>query len=151
MSDDDALPRVLDIISAAVFYIPAVTYCKAFQGRSYLLHFDAQNPFPGPLQGRASHILDVAYLFQNYAQFLTPEQQGVAVSLAKKMIAFVAGEEPWGKYDDKGTALVLTDKEIGEVTFDKYEGRQKVIWEIIQQMGGDKLISVLFGYMANAH
>ena len=67
------------------------------------------------------------------------------------MIAFVAGGEPWGKYDDKGTALVLTDKEIGEITFDKYQGRQKVIWEIIQQMGRDKLISVLFGYMANAH
>lgn len=151
LSDAEALDRVLDIFSAAVFYAPAVTYAKAFEGRSYLLHFDQKNTFPGPLNGKASHILDAAYLFQNFNEFLNEKDVDVARDFGRRMIKFICGKMPWSKFDEKRTALVLRVGEIKEIDFVNYEGRQKVIWEIIDQVGGDKFVSVLFGYMASAH
>jgi hypothetical protein len=128
-----------------------VTYSKAFQDRSFLLHFDQKNTFPGPLQGKASHILDAAYLFQNFNEFLEEKDREVAREFGKRMITFIAGGEPWKKFDAKGTALVLADGEVKEVGFEQYEGREKIIWEVIEEIGGDDFVSVLFGYMASAH
>jgi carboxylesterase type B len=151
LSDQDALTQILDIISSVTFYAPAVAYSKAFLGKSYLLHFDAKNPFPGPLAGRASHILDVAYLFQNYNEHLSPQETKVAQTFAEKVILFVNGKEPWSVYDEKkGTAFVLGENS-GEREYNGYEGRRKGIWEIMEMVGGDKLVSVLFGYMASVH
>ena len=47
LRDDDALLKVLDIFSAVVFYVPAVSYSKAFQNRGYLFPFKLQKSFPG--------------------------------------------------------------------------------------------------------
>lgn len=73
------------------------------------------------------------------------------MAFASRMITFMAGKQPWAKYDDRGTAFVLADDKIGEVAYDEYDGRKKIIWEIIEEVGGDKLAAVLFGYMASAH
>jgi carboxylesterase type B len=152
LPDPEALSLVLDIFSSVLFYCPAIIYSKAFLGKSYLLHFDAKNLFPGPLQGRASHILDVAYLFQNYNEHLSPEDKKVAEMYAEKIILFVNGMEPWRKYDGKGTAFVLDGKSgSGEKEIEEYDGRKKGIWEVVDMVGGDKLVSVLFGYLASAH
>jgi len=151
LEDNDALDRILDIFSAVVFYVPAQIYSKAFQGRSYLLHFDQKNSFDGPLHGRASHILDVAYLFQNFNEHLTSTEVQVAEIFTEKMIAFIAGQKPWKNYDEAGTAFILGDGLAQELSFSEYKGRKTVIWKIVEEVGADKLISVLFAYMSGAH
>jgi len=151
IDDADALTRILDIFSAVTFYAPAVVYSKAFEGRSYLLHFDQKNSFSGPLIGRASHILDAAYLFQNYNSYLNPDEVVVAEEFGKRVITFINGKEPWQKYDETGRALVLGDGGVQETNFLEYNGRNKEIWRITDEIGGDKLSSVLFAYMASAH
>jgi carboxylesterase type B len=147
LSDSDALDRVLDILSAVGFYAPAIVYSKAFQGRSYLIHFDEKNPFPGPIYGRASHGLDVAYLFQNFNDHLGPEGVVAAKEFGTHLIGFISGKPRWKKYDSEGTALAFVDGQAKEVGFSEFDGRKTDIWEVIEEVGGDKLISVIFGYM----
>ncbi|KAF2144753.1 uncharacterized protein K452DRAFT_285078 [Aplosporella prunicola CBS 121167] len=61
----------------------------------FLYHFNAANPWPGPDAGEATHILDAAFLFQNFSAQLTSAQQSVAAAFALDVIAFARGEAPW--------------------------------------------------------
>jgi len=147
LSDSDALDRVLDIHSTVGFYAPAIVYSKAFQGRSYLIHFDEKNPFPGPVYGRASHGLDVAYLFQNFNDHLEPAGVLAAKEFGTRLIAFITGKPTWKKYDSEGTALVIGDGQAKEISFAEFDGRKRAVWEVINEVGGDQLVSVVFGFM----
>ena len=60
----------------------------------------------------------------------------VAEEFAKRIVTFIDGKEPWSKYDKDGTALVLGENTVKEARFDEYDGRNKKIWEVIQEVGG---------------
>ena len=92
----------------------------------------------------------MAYLFLNYNEYLSPAEQKIAETFAEKMILFINGREPWGQYDEKGMAYILGERS-GQREYNEYDGRKKGIWEVVDAVGGDKLVSVLFGYMASAH
>lgn len=76
-----------------LFYAPSVAMAKRWE-RSYVCHFNEENPWEGIYTGQASHMLDIAYLWQNYNHKLTAPQQAVAKTLAENVIAFSAGQEP---------------------------------------------------------
>lgn len=93
--DDDALLSILRFASEISFYAPARAFAKGWPGKFYLYHFNEGIPWPGRFQGEAGHILDVAYLFQNYNEHLSDGQRKVARAYAEDFIKFVNGEDPW--------------------------------------------------------
>jgi len=98
-SDDDAFKKVLLFMNDVSFSMPVVEIAANFPGDSYVLAFNEPNPWDGPFKGEASHILDVAFLFQNFNDHLSSEQKGAAVALGSDVISFVRGEAPWQAFN----------------------------------------------------
>ncbi|KAH7124141.1 carboxylesterase-like protein [Dendryphion nanum] len=97
--DDEAMNAILQFASEISFYAPALAFAKGWpntqEHKFFLYHFNEGIPWEGRFKGRAGHILDVAYLFQNYNEHLTDAQKAVARAYGKDFISFVNGEDPW--------------------------------------------------------
>jgi carboxylesterase type B len=94
-SDKDALLSILRFASEISFYAPARAFAQGWPQKFFLYHFNEGIPWEGRFKGEAGHILDVAYLFQNYNEHLNEEQIKVARAYAEDFIKFVNGEDPW--------------------------------------------------------
>lgn len=94
-SDDDALPLVLNYINDITFLAPVLSLAQGWLGNAHVYYYNEGNPWDGPWKGKSNHILDVAYLFQNYREFMTPSQQAVGVTFAEDSFKFCHGIAPW--------------------------------------------------------
>ncbi len=107
VSDEDGLFRVLEVANDINFYVPTLTIgndlAKHMEVCRY--RFNEPNPWDGPWKGHATHILDIAFLLQNFNEFLDERQKSSAEEFAKKIIVFVAGEAPW-ESDSKALVVV---------------------------------------------
>ena len=95
MSDDAAVIAILNFSTDIGFFAPTHTFADGWPGDVYFYCFNEPNPWDGRFKGYSSHIIDVAFLFQNYNEFLTPTQAESAMMFAFDIIRFVNGKEPW--------------------------------------------------------
>ncbi|KAL4963609.1 putative carboxylesterase [Aspergillus stella-maris] len=100
--DDEAYPNVLNFINDVLFFSPALTFASGWKGPAYVYYFNEPNPWEGQWKGRTNHILDLAYLFQNFREFLTLEQAAVGEAFATDFFKFCYGQVPWSAIS-KGT------------------------------------------------
>ena len=100
MTDDEALPAVLNYINDICFFAPVLTLTRGWRGNSHVYYFNEGNPWEGPWKGKATHILDVAYITQNFQEFMTPSQQLVAITYAEDFLKFCHGINPWPPVTD---------------------------------------------------
>ncbi|KAH4057476.1 hypothetical protein HBI24_137270 [Parastagonospora nodorum] len=103
-NDDEATLSILRFASEISFYAPARAFAQGWPGKFFLYHFNEGIPWEGRFQGEAGHILDVAYLFQNFNEFLDDRQKAVATAYAEDFIKFVNGEDPWTPVKDGNMA-----------------------------------------------
>jgi carboxylesterase type B len=103
LSDDEALLNILKFISDVAFLLPAINFAERMPSskQSYVYHFNEPNPWTGPFKGYASHILDVAFIFQNYNKDLDEKQKATAVAFASDIITFVNGQQPWKPFNSR--------------------------------------------------
>ncbi|KAI8262058.1 Lipase 1 [Colletotrichum sp. SAR11_239] len=101
-NDEDAFKGVIRFASDIGFQAPARSWAASFPGDSYLFELAEANPWEGPFKGYATHVLDVALLFQNYREHLDAKQQASAEAFAADIITFAHGKAPWKKYRDGG-------------------------------------------------
>lgn len=98
-NDDEAMLSILRFGAEISFYAPALAFAKGWpqtkENKFFLYHFNEGNPWEGRFKGEAGHILDVAFLFQNYNEFLSEEQKAVSRAYAEDFITFVNGGDPW--------------------------------------------------------
>jgi hypothetical protein len=106
LSDPVALRNVLQFATDIGFFAPAITFAQGWPGRSYLYHFNEGNPWDGQWKGDATHVLDIAYVFQNYNQDLEPPQKEVAVRFASDFIKFMNGKLECKPFQEVEGALV---------------------------------------------
>lgn len=99
LTDDEAFHNILKFISDVAFFMPAIELASNFPGDAFVLHFNEPNPWDGLFKGHATHILDAAFLFQNYNQFLNETQRASAVAFATDVISFVNGQAPWKPFN----------------------------------------------------
>lgn len=103
-NDDEALLAILRFASEIAFYAPARAFATGWpntkDNKFFLYHFNEGIPWEGRFKGEAGHILDVAYLFQNYNEHLDDEQTKVARAYGEDFIKFVNGEDPWPAVQD---------------------------------------------------
>lgn len=98
-NDEEALLAILRFASEISFYAPSLAFAKGWpktkDNKIFLYHFNEGIPWEGQFKGEAGHILDVAYLFQNYNEHLNEEQKKVARAYGEDFIEFVNGNDPW--------------------------------------------------------
>ncbi|KAI9159180.1 hypothetical protein HJFPF1_07188 [Paramyrothecium foliicola] len=80
------------------FFTPVIQIAKAWPGTAYVHHFNEPNPWSGSSKGKASHLLDVAFLFQNFNEFLSGSQVKTAKQQATDLLTFVWGGVPFPVY-----------------------------------------------------
>ncbi|CAI6097553.1 unnamed protein product [Clonostachys chloroleuca] len=103
IDDDMAFHRIVALLTDIGFYAPLEIAARGWpntHGR-YLYHFNAPNAFPGPLQGKASHVLDVAYAFQNYNDYLSPSDVCIARGFGLAIVRFAnKGQPGWPAWSE---------------------------------------------------
>lgn len=92
-SDPQALDSIIQFVTDISFYAPAVQMAESWPGLSYVGHFNERNPFEGPYKGRASHMLDVAYIWGNYNRKYTKQNWITARAFAEDFVSFVTGRD----------------------------------------------------------
>lgn len=155
--DDEAFPHVLEFINDIGFAAPAVAYTRGWPGTVYRYFFNEENPWDGPWKGRASHILDLAYLYQNYNDFLSEDEKAVAKMLAEDFFKFCYGHPPWQAIDDQtGFAARVygpsSKNRIADTTMEAFgeeSQRRGILFEFADRISLDALAKVFPMIMAS--
>jgi carboxylesterase type B len=148
-SDDAALLSILRFTSEISFYAPARAFAQGWPQKFFMYHFNEGIPWEGRFQGEAGHILDVAYLFQNYNEHLNTDQKKVARAYAEDFIKFVNGEDPWtpvkngdmaarvyGPSSEGVTTKFVADGKPSEI------GRDERVLKLGEKLGFDSVLAV---------
>lgn len=141
--DASAQPQIQRFGNDVASYAPTIAYATHFHTagvKTFVYRFNATNPWDGPLKGTSNHILDIAFLFQNYNEFLEGTHRDVAEGFGERMLAFVAGKEPWAPWKEGGEALLVGDSHVAvgrDVEPDN--GRRQGIADLAAEVGWQKL------------
>ncbi|KAF3386206.1 Lipase 2 [Penicillium rolfsii] len=158
--DDQALKAILKFASDICFFVPVLNYGHCWSGNAFLYQFNEPNTWEGPWKGYANHILDVAYLFQNYNDDLTDRQRAVAIQFAKDVILFANGQRPWPVFRWEtsdlssrvyGGRVIKTSGEVMTVSGpDSRTERSKTILVLMESVSADELSRAWGNFMAGA-
>jgi carboxylesterase type B len=156
--DDEAFLSILRFAADILFYAPARAYAQGWpctpSNKLFLYHFNEGIPWEGRYQGEAGHILDVAFLFQNYNDHMSDEQRAVASAYGEDFIKFVNGEDPWppvqggkmgarvyGPSKDGVTTKYVEDGKPEEI------GRNERILKLGEMAGFDNFLEVFNNFL----
>lgn len=117
-------------------------------GPAYVFHFNEPNPWEGRFKGVASHLLDTAFLFQNYEEYLDEEQAASGRTFGRHLIEFVSGEEPYATFSSgMGKAQIYGPGEPRSRQVHAKDllaaGRRDRIFKLAEDVGLDRLTSIV--------
>lgn len=117
-------------------------------GPAYVFHFNEPNPWEGRFKGVASHLLDVAFLFQNYEEFLDEEQASSGRAFGRHLIEFVNGDEPFAAFlSGSGKVQVYGPGEPRSRQVDAKDlvaaGRRDHVFRLADDVGLDRLTAIV--------
>lgn len=159
--DEKALWSVLTFITDASFHAAALSFARGWKGNAYVYHFNEGNPWDGPYKGRANHILDTAYFFQNFREHLSPEQQEVCTTFAEDFFKFCHGPAPWpaitlGDLDSGFSARVYgtsargtTARMIKEAFGEDNNMRRRILFDCASNVSLDELVKVVTTFLSS--
>ncbi|KAJ4291030.1 hypothetical protein N0V90_010227 [Kalmusia sp. IMI 367209] len=103
MPDDVAMQAAIALATDITYYAPALSFARSWPGKTYYYHFNEPNPWEGTSKGCSTHMLDAAFLFQNFNEKMGQKEREISNALAKGFIAFANGIKPWDEFDaEKG-------------------------------------------------
>ena len=155
LPDDAAFHAITLFATDIQFHAPTNEFAKLWPRNAYVFHFNSPNPWEGPSKGVAAHVLDVAFLFQNYNEFLSEEQRKIAEAFASQAIDFINGKAPFPAYDnEKGGAMVLgppaNGTEFVQTKDPEGLGRRKNLLPMAGRMGYDPILQAWLSFMSGA-
>lgn len=117
-------------------------------GSAYVFHFNEPNPWEGRFKGVASHLLDAAFLFQNYEEFLDEKQASVGRMFGRHLIEFVNGGEPFAAFSSgSGKVQVYGPGEPRSRQVDAQDllaaGRRDHVFKLAEAVGLDRLMAIV--------
>ncbi|KAG8631488.1 hypothetical protein KVT40_000628 [Elsinoe batatas] len=151
--DEKAFLQVLRFANDIAFYAPTKAYASHFAAAgkdTFVYRFNAPNPWPGQFHGEATHILDIAYLFQNFNEVLpSNKEREVARRMAEVFIDFTVGKAPVEKRTKEGGKAIVFGKESVDVVDDLPEmtDRRKAFEDLGNEIGFSKLDGTLGSLM----
>jgi hypothetical protein len=133
-----------------------VTYAKRWPGKAYVYYLNEGNPWEGPEKGRTSHILDIAYFYQNFSEYLDSDQQAVSKAFASDFLKFCHGLAPWPAVDKTSfTARVFgpsSKQQISDISSQEYGGntlRRGILLKHAAKVPLDDLVKVAGVFQSN--
>lgn len=152
--DEEAFRSVLEVLNDVGFYAPTLAYARAFRDagkQTWVYRFNALNPWPEARWcGTTPHILDIAFLFQNYNDALSPRDRGTAEDFAETVFRFVRGEDLWEKGGEVARVFGGGPGQQGLVEdVPEQTGRRGIVLELAKEVEGgmDALSGVVNGFM----
>ena len=152
--DDEAVVSILRFATDISFYAPGRAFAQGWpktkENKFFLYHFNEGNPWDGRFKGESGHIVDVAFLFQNFNEKLSEMQRAVAQQYGEDFIEFVNGGDPWppvqsrdrlgarvyGPSSEDITAKYVESGDPAEV------GRRPHVLKLGEEAGFDNLLAV---------
>jgi carboxylesterase type B len=151
--DDQAFERVLQFGGDVCFYAPTLAFAQGLAESMpvYVYRFNEPNDWPGPWQGRTTHIHDLTYLFQNFNEFLSGEQSQLAEEFATDVLSYVNGKAPWQSWTrtEKVAKVFATDVKGVKEDVPEQTGRRKCFLDLADEIGFDALSGALGRFMAS--
>lgn len=146
LEDLIALRNVLQFATDIGFFATGVTWARGWPGKAWMYHFNEPNPWDGEWKGESGHVLDIAYLFQNYEEHLTQAQKNVGKQYTGDFISFINGKTRWPAFgDEKEGAMTYGPSTEGRcweyvesITSEK-SGRKNTIFELAESVGIEEL------------
>ena len=162
-NNEDNIQPVLQFGNDITFALPATACARALSNIGtdvFLYHFDCPNPWEGRWKGHATHVQDIAFVLQNYAEHLSQGQRQSAQTFTSHIIEFVNGKQLWRKYgDETGSEVMVYDAEM-EGDEDKSRlikdirgpetGRRNILMEVIGENLLDKLLDAWNMFMRDS-
>lgn len=106
-TDEESLRSILELATDIEYFAPMLTFARGFWGNTYVYHFNEANPWQGKWTGFSTHVLDLAYLFQNFNEFLSTSQRDIAIGFATDMVKFGNGIPPWPASTDENNGAQI--------------------------------------------
>lgn len=157
---------VLQFMTDIGFSDPALAFAKAWSQsqipdtKAFLYHFNSPNPWDGPWKGHATHVFDIACLFQNYNEYLAPGQRACGERFARDFIKFAYGSNPWSRFESFSPAAMVyyarVDGERDESVFAPYgesnlTGRRHILEKVIGEDMFDDMLDVMSMLLRGSH
>lgn len=158
--DNEAILSILKFFTDILFHSSTISFARGWNGNAHVYYFNEGNPWDGPWKGRANHILDVIYFFQNLGEFLTPEQKQVGETFAEDFFKFCHGIAPWpaitpGTIDAGFSARIYGPSQKGTMTsvaqqaFGGETLRRSVLYECSSVVALDDLAKVFVTFQSS--
>lgn len=122
--DDEAMDSIIELASDVAYRIPAQYFARAFRGRTWTYAFTEENPWEGMFKGKSTHMLDAAFLFQNFNEHLTAEEKEVSGKLAEDFVVFANGKA--GEFWDEDVERVYGRDAVRESKLERLVGEGKL-------------------------
>lgn len=146
-NDQASFLAILRFCQDIVFQAPAVILAKEWvPDAAYLFQFCAPNPWSGPWQGMASHIIDLVHLWQNFDGYLPEAQQRVGKAMGSDLIRFAYGKAPWstdGQYSSVAKEYGIRDSEEPKYGV----AREGPIWDLMDRFGADRVLGAADNFL----
>ncbi|KAF2180277.1 alpha/beta-hydrolase [Zopfia rhizophila CBS 207.26] len=91
----EAIVAISQFCSDTGFGLGGKTIARGFAEKGYFYTFSQGNPFQGPLQGRASHVLDEMFFWGTMEPILSESDVAFGKKWATSLLDFVGGGKPW--------------------------------------------------------
>jgi hypothetical protein len=156
--DNQAFTAILDYFNDIAFFMPTLAAACGWAGKAFVYYFNEGNPWNGPSKGRAGHLLDTVYLFQNFSEFLTVEQQALSRRFTDDFIRFCHGRAlrrgggvQSNNFETGFSARVYGSRHVGsggqvrdvDYPFGGDTDRRGIIWECVRGGEGVSLDQLL--------
>lgn len=137
--DDLAFERVLQFGGDVSFYAGTLAFAQGLEKDMpvYVYRFNEPNDWPGPWQGRSTHIHDLACLFQNFSDFLSGAQNQLAEEFATDVLRYANNKEPWQCWTKarKVAKVIATDGGGMKEDVPEQTGRRKFFVDLADEVG----------------
>lgn len=111
--DDAAMQSVINLATDITYYAPALSFVRSWPGNTFYYHFNEPNPWEGAFKGSSTHMLDAAFLFQNFGEKTGGKEREIGIALAKDFIKFTNGIKPRDDYNGaKGNVKVFGPSQV---------------------------------------
>lgn len=144
-SDDDVLRNILKFVTDIGYYATTRALVSVLPLDTFVYHFNEPNPWDGKWKGEASHMIDSAFLFLNFHEYLPSEQHASEAQLTKDVIAFVCGRDP---YPPSREGAMIYGPPLSQPSFVKdashvERGRRDTIFKLAERMSLDDMMNAL--------
>ncbi|CZR40603.1 uncharacterized protein FPRO_05503 [Fusarium proliferatum ET1] len=136
------------------YYAATCSFAQGWAPITHTFAFNEPNPWSGMFQGHATHVFDIAMLFQNFQTDLPAAQVEAGRQMAADLFLFVHGRPPWVTAG-KGT-MVYGPSVVGPVRnvvsgrLPEEAGRRRAIIDASDAITVDEIAAAHAAFMASA-